>query len=217
VGTDSLALAYFARMPAARRGCDLGCGSGILMLLLASENTALEMDGVELRETAAERCRENLSANGLSERCRVHTADLRRAPIPAGSMDLAVCNPPYFPAGRGQVSSDRERAAMRTESATLEELCSAAARLLRQGGDLCLVHRTERLAEVFAALAEAGLEPKRLRFIAASPEQAPTLFLCRARKGARPGLAADAPLFQFGADGTETAEYKKICHWEGRP
>lgn len=217
MGTDSLALACFARTPSARRGCDLGCGSGILMLLLARENTALEMDGVELRETAAEQCRENLEANGLSERCRVHAADLRRAPMPEGSMDLAVSDPPYFPAGSGAVPADRERAVMRMESATIGELCLAASRLLRKGGDLCLVHRTERLAEVFAALSAAGLEPKRLRFIAACPEQAPALFLCRARKGARPGLTVEAPLFQFAADGSETAEYRQICHWEGRP
>ena len=217
VGTDSLALADFARTPGARRGCDLGCGSGILMLLMARENAALEMDGVELRETAAERCRENLEANGLAGRCRVHTGDFRRVPLPAGKMDLAVCNPPYYPAGSGAVSADRDRAAMRTESAAVDELCLTAARLLRQGGDFCLIHRFERLAEVFTALSSAGLEPKRLRFLSASPERAPTLFLCRARKGARPGLAADVPLYQFGADGAETEEYRRLCHWEGQP
>ena len=105
---------------------------------------------------------------------------------------------------------------MRTESATIGELCFEASRLLRRGGDLCLVHRIERIAEVFAALSAAGLEPKRLRLIAACPDRAPTLFLCRARKGARPGLTAEAPLFQFGTDGTETAEYRQICHWEER-
>ena len=132
-------------------------------------------------------------------------------------MDLVVSNPPYFPSGSGAVSADGDRAAMRTESASVGELCLAAARLLRPGGDFCLVHRTERLAEVFSALAAAGLEPKRLRFLAASPEHAPQLFLCRARKGARSGLAAEATLFQFGADGEETAEYRRICHWEVRP
>ncbi|MBR4443776.1 MAG: methyltransferase, partial [Clostridia bacterium] len=99
VGTDSLALADFARTPGARRGCDLGCGSGVLMLLLARENAALAMDGVELRAEAAALCRENIEANGLADRCRVYEGDLRSAPPAAGSMDLAVSNPPYFPAG----------------------------------------------------------------------------------------------------------------------
>ena len=69
-----------------------------------------------------------------------------------------VSNPPYFPAGRGAVSHDPARASMRTETSTLPELCLAAAARLRSGGDFCLVHRTERLAEVFAALQAAGLD-----------------------------------------------------------
>ena len=187
------------------------------MLLLAREIPSAEMDGIEVRPDAVRSCRENLGANGLAERCRVYEADLRRSPLPKESMDLVVANPPYFPAGSGAVSVDGSRAAMRTESAAVGELCFEAARLLRTGGDFCLVHRTERLAEVFSALTAAGLEPKRLRFIAASPEHAPQLFLCRARKGARSGLALEAALFQFGADGKETAEYRRICHWEGKP
>ena len=216
VGTDSLALADFAGTPSARRGADLGCGSGIVLLLLASGNARLAMDGVELRADAAALCRENIEANGLSDRCRVYTGDLRTAWAGAGTMDLVVANPPYFPAGSGTASPDGERAAMRTESATLPELCRSAALLLRPGGDFCLVHRAERLAEVFSALSAAGLEPKRLRALAARAERAPTLFLCRARKGARAGLAVDAPLYQFDALGAETAEYRRICHWEGR-
>ena len=175
------------------------------MLLLAREDPSAEMDGVEFRAAAVLSCRENIRANALADRCRVHEADLRRAPLPGESMDLVVSNPPYFPSGSGAVSADSDRAAMRTERASVGELCLAAARLLRPGGDFC------------PALAAAGLEPKRLRFLAASPEHAPQLFLCRARKGARSGLAAEATLFQFGADGEETAEYRRICHWEVRP
>ena len=85
---------------------------------------------------------------------------------------------------------------------------------LRDGGAFCLVHRTERIAEIFAALRGAGLEPKRLRFVAFDPDSPPSLFLAEARKGARPGLAAEPTLFQFGPAGVESAEYKRICHRE---
>ena len=216
VGADSLALAAFARTPQARRGCDLGCGSGILLLLLAWENPALSMEGVEMRPAAAEQCRENLAANGLSGRCQVRIGDLRESAT-AGCMDLVVANPPYFPAGSGAVSNDPERARMRTESATLAEVCASASHMLRPGGDFCLVHRSERLAEVLCALSAASLEPKRLRFLAAESRRAPKLFLCRARKGASPGLTVEPPLCQFDSDGTETDEYRKLCHWEGQP
>ena len=127
VSGDSLALADFAMAVSGERVCDLGCGSGILLLLLAGQRRELVLYGVELRPAAAEECRQNAAANGFSRRFQVVTGDLRSRPFPAGSMDLVIANPPYFPAGRGGVSPDGDRAAMRTESADLSELCAAAA------------------------------------------------------------------------------------------
>ena len=214
VGTDSLALADFTARSEPGRGVDLGCGSGILLLLLSSARPETEMVGVEIRPGAAEECRANIRANRMESRCSVITGDYRTAALPRGEADLVVTNPPYFPAGRGGISPDRERALMRTESATIAELCAAASSLLRPGGAFCLVHRTERMAELFSALTGAGLEPKRLRLVAPDPKSAPLLFLLEARRGTGPGMAVEPTLFQRGADGRETAEYRRICHWE---
>lgn len=213
VSGDSLALAAFVRGEGVRQVCDLGCGSGLLALLLCWEYPLLTAAGVELCPEAAERCRENLRRNGLDSRCRVCTADLRQAPLDPESFDLVVSNPPYFPAGEGDASPDLRRDRMRRESATLPQLCAAAARLLRRGGAFCLVHRTWRLAQVLSALQAAGLEPKRLRLMAHAPGAAPSLFLCESRRGGRPGLEMEPVLFQTGLDGRETAEYRRICHW----
>ena len=217
VGADSLALADFAMGVKGESGVDLGCGSGILLLLLARARPDLRMLGVELRTGAAEACLANILANGLEERCAVVRGDLREVCPRGGSLDLAVSNPPYFPAGRGGVSPDPDRAAKRTETAGLDELCRIAAAALRVGGAFCLVHRTERMAEVFAALRDADLEPKRLRLLAHAPDSAPSLFLLEARKGAKPGMTAEPVLFQCGPSGEETVEYRRICHWEVRP
>ncbi len=214
VGGDPLVLADFAMGLPGGSVCDLGCGSGILLLLLGLARPELALYGIELRPAAAEECRRNAARSGLSERCRVFTGDLREHPFPAESMDLVIANPPYFPAVPGGVSPDPDRAAMRTESASLPELCAAAAALLSPEGSFCLIHRRERMDEVFAALTGAGLSPRRLRRFGSDPGRAPGLFLCEARRGSSPGLAEEPTLFQRRADGTETAEYRKICHWE---
>jgi len=214
VGADSILLADFAAGAGGERCCDLGCGSGIIMLLLAWENPEMELHGVEIRPSAVELCRGNIRANGLEARCRAHLSDWRESVLSPGSMDLVVSNPPYFPAGTSRPSPDSDRALMRVESSTLPELCQAAARLLRAGGSFCLVHRTERMAQVFSALEGAGLTPRRLRLFAEKEGSAPPLFLCQARKSAPGGLRTEPMLFQFGPDGAETEEYRRICHWE---
>lgn len=213
-GTDSLALADFAGRVRARRGVELGCGSGLVLLLLAHGSPALEMTGVELRPYAAEECRNNLRANGMERRCHVITGDFRAACLAMEKADLVVANPPYFPAGSGGVSPDEDRALMRTETADLGELFRCAASLLEPGGAFCLVHRTKRMSEIFAAGAAVGLEPKRLRMIAAAPGRAPKLFLLELRRGGAPGLVTEPTLFQHTPLGTETEEYRRICHME---
>ncbi|MBQ6273036.1 MAG: tRNA1(Val) (adenine(37)-N6)-methyltransferase [Oscillospiraceae bacterium] len=217
LGTDSVLLADFVRPAGAKRGIDLGCASGILSLLLLWREPGLHMAGLELREDAAALARENLARNGLTGRGEMLAGDIRehRSLFRAGSFDLAVSNPPYFPPGSGALSPDPARAAARGErDCSLSELCAAAAWLLRTGGRFCLVHRPERLSELFCALSAAGLEPKRLRLVCPRPESAPNLVLVEARRGGKPGLVIEPALTLTDAEGSESAEVKRIYHRE---
>ena len=130
-----------------------------------------------------------------------------------GSFDLAVANPPYFPLRSGALSPDPVRAAARGETdCTLQELCAAAAYLLRTGGSFCLVHRPERLSELFVCLSAHGLEPKRLRLVCPREGSAPSLVLVEARRGGKPGLQIEPALVLTDADGKESAELRRIYH-----
>lgn len=219
LSTDSVLLAYFAAPIRAKRILDLGCGAGALCVLLHASHPTAEIGGVELLPEAAALCRENFKANGLDPE-RVVTGDLRehRALLGAGSFDLVVSNPPYFPQNSGAASPDGARSAARSErECTLDELCAASAYLCRNGGAFALVHRPERLSEIFRALSARGLEPKRLRFVHYKAAHAPSLALVEARRGGRPGLDVEKPLILRDADGGESAEYKQIYHRESEP
>ena len=213
LGTDCVLLADFARTTGARRGIDLGCASGAAMLLLLSRTETLRMTGLEIMPEAAELARRNLAENGLETRGEIVTGDIRdhRALFRAGSFDLVIANPPYYPAGSGALPADAARAAARSElKSSLEEICRAAAYLLRTGGRACLVHKPERLSELFCRLAENGLEPKRLRLVCRRPESAPSLVLVEARRGGKPGLTIEPPLLLQGPDGGESEELARV-------
>ncbi len=215
LGTDSLLLADFISPGAARRGVDLGCGAGALSLLLLAKSSRLHMTGLELLESAARRARENLEANALTARGEIVCGDIRavRSLFAAGSFDLVAANPPYYPARSGAISPDPDRAAARAElSCTLDELCEAAAFLCRTGGRFCLVHKPERLSEVFVALHERALEPKRLRLVCPAPGRAPNLALIEARRGGAGGLSIEAPLLLADGEGRESEELRRISH-----
>lgn len=215
LSTDCVLLADFAQPGSAARGIDLGCASGAIALLLLWRCPRLHMTGLELEEGAAALAAENFARNGLTERGWVVNGDIRRVRelFPRGSFELAVANPPYFPVGSGRVSPDPGRAAARSElTCTLPQLCAAAAWLLRQGGRFCLVHKPQRLAELFACLSDAGLEPKRLRFVAKNARTAPSLVLVESRPGAKPGLIVEPPLLLQNDVGGESEEYCRIYH-----
>ncbi|MBR3641337.1 MAG: methyltransferase [Oscillibacter sp.] len=208
-GTDSFALAAFAPVRAGERVCDLGCGTGLLGLLLLQRQGALRVTGVELDPRAAALADRAAEENALTGRFSVLCADLRESKtlLPAGSFDLVICNPPYYPKGSGGAPhSDAERTARQEETCTLEDCCAAAAHLLRRGGRFCLVHKPERLADVAVALRQYGIELKRLRFVHARASAAPSLLLAEGRRGGRRGVTAEPPLILQKDDGAPTAE-----------
>ena len=134
LGTDSVLLADFAADRRVRRFADLGCGAGVLTVLLLHALPQAAAVGVELQPDAAQLCRNNLEANGLTGRAQILCADLRehRAVLPAGSFDLVVANPPYFAAGSGYTGLEPKR--LRTVAHTAHAAPSLVLVEARRGG-----------------------------------------------------------------------------------
>ena len=186
LGQDALSLGRFATVKPGWRVCDLGTGSGVLLLLLAERADRLTLHGVERDPLSAQTARENLARTGLEG--EIVTGDLRERPFPAGQFDLVVANPPYFPTGAGKSGGP----ARSEEFCSLEELCSAAGYLVKNGGRFALCHRPERLVNVMCALRGHGLEPKRMKLVSHGPGYPPSVLLVEAVRQGKPGLAVES-------------------------
>lgn len=183
LGQDSLALGDFAPVRPGAAVCDLGCGGGTLLLLLARREPSLRLTGVELDPSAARAAEDNLTRNGLAG--EIVPGDLRdKALLPNEGFELAVSNPPYFQVNAGASGGP----ARCEETCTLDALCAAANRLLKTGGRFSLVYRPERLTDLLCALRSHRLEPKRLQFLAHNADASPSAVLVEAAKNGKPGL-----------------------------
>lgn len=212
-GTDTFLLSSLPRLRPGLRVCDLGCGTGLLGLLLMQRQPDLRIAGLDIQPEAAALARRAAAENGLTERLDFRCGDLRqvRGIFPTGCFDLVVCNPPYYPPAGGKLSADGARRTARSETeASLADLCAAASYLLRWGGKFCLVHKPERLADVLCTLRDAGTEAKRLRFVHSRAADPPSLFLVEGCRGGRPGITVEPPLILQNGDGTPTAELNAI-------
>ncbi|HHT16198.1 MAG TPA: methyltransferase [Papillibacter sp.] len=214
LGTDSVLLSYFSHNTRDKRACDLGCGAGVLSILLAWHNPNLTVDAIDILPAAVENTEENASLNGLEGRIRARLLDLRDyRSLEAGAYDHTTANPPYYAQGSGKSHSSPAIAKAREEkSCTLSDLCEAAAYLTRWGGRFTLVHKPERMAEVMTLCSQIGLEPKRLRFVHYKARSQPSLFLLECRRGGRPGMVVEPPLILAEEDGSDSDEIKRIYH-----
>lgn len=210
-GLDSFLLSSVPKLKPGLNVCDLGCGTGLLALLLLQRQRELTVTGIDIQPEAVRLARLAAAGNGLQDRLRFRREDLRETELPAGSFDLVVCNPPYFPPQSGPAPQGDARRTARTETdCTLEDVCRAASRLLRWSGSFCLVHKPERLTDLLVTLRQNGLEPKRVRFAVSRPDKVPCLVLLEARRGGRPGMRVEPPLVLETLDGSPTPELDRI-------
>lgn len=203
---DPVLLARFVRVKPGSRVVDLGAGSAILSLLLARLTTAVRVTGVELQTEQAERGRRNIALNKLEERVEMVTDDIRRVDtlLPAGGADLVVANPPYRESGTGRLAQGEERAAARHELAGgVDAFVAAAAWAVKYGGDVAFIFLAERLPALIENLLGWQIEPKRMRMVHPRPGQSARLVMLEGRKGGRPGLKVEAPLYIYCQNGQD--------------
>ena len=212
LSTDSMALAEFVKLPKNSRVLDLGSGCGTLGLLLCAKDGSCRVTGIELSAPAHRGALDNIRNNGLGGRLESLNADVRtiRQLIAPGSFSACVSNPPYFSGGP---ASSLHKDARREDTLSAEELMQGAAWALKTGGDLFLVHRPEKMAQLIALGAREGLETKKLRLVRHRENGPVTLILLQLRKGAKPGLILEEAALYL-TDGQESGYHHKIYHHE---
>jgi tRNA1Val (adenine37-N6)-methyltransferase len=216
-GTDAFLLSRFAAPRRHETACDLGTGCGIIPLLWfrQREQAPQWAAGLDIQQEAVFLAQESARRSGLEKVFFPVLGDLRYPkelpePFLPGGFHLVTCNPPYKRMGTGVISrSESDQVARHEALCTLEEVCAAAARLLRYGGRLCICQLPERLPDLLEAMRRHNIEPKRLRFVQERADTAPWLFLCEGRLGSKPFLQVEKPLL-LREQGEDSEEYRKL-------
>ncbi len=202
VGTDGVLLGAWAHVDGCRHVLDIGCGSGVVSLMVAQRNATAQVCGVELDARSARQAAENVASSPFADRVTIREADIREF---CGQFDCIVCNPPFFT--EDTLSPDSGRATARSAvSLTYEELWNAVGKVSVDKAFFTTILPYERFVQFNIQAVRCGFGMLRLCHVQTKEAKPPKRILVTYRKG-NVGLVEDSRLVLQRADGMPTDEY----------
>ncbi len=212
-GMDAVLLSGFARVRRGDRVIDLGCGTGIIPILLEAKTEGKHFTGLEIQPEMAGMAARSVALNRLQDKIDIVLGDIKEASRLFGlaSFDAVTCNPPYMDGDAGLKNPDGPKAIARHEVlCTFGDVARETARLLKPGGRFFLVHRPRRLPELIVTMRAHGLEPKRMKTVHPYAGRDANMVLIEAVRGGRPLLKIEAPVIVFKEPGVYSDEIRDV-------
>lgn len=230
--SDSLFLWDFARkncsFKASQSLLDVGCGCGILGLLLARDfNCALSC--IDIQPQNCKLAQINAVANDIKasiicadffkdwesgnsripsnfdENFRIPSLGFQRSK----SFERIICNPPFYDFG-GENKNAHKNTSRNASSFDISAFASKCSKLLAPKGELVLCYDARLVDRLLQALLEAGLKPIKLAFLHSKPSKPANVVLVVAKKGAKSPLCVFGSLFACNKSGTHSDFAKEV-------
>ena len=213
-GIDSILLTDFAKnIKQNSKVIDLGTGTGIIPILLYGKTKNTKFVGVEIQPEVAEMANRSVKLNLLENNIEIlNTNILELSKIyNRGSFDVVTTNPPYKKINTGVINENNKKLISRHEiTASLEDFIRTASFLLKDLGEFYMVHRPDRLVDIFYEMRKNKIEPKKIKFIYPNKNKKTNLVLIKGIKNGKQFLEFENNLYVYNEDGNYTNEILKI-------
>ena len=188
-GIDSVLLSDFAkRIKNNSKIIDLGTGTGIISILLTAKINPKKIIGVEIQKEIAEMAQRSVLLNSLEDKIMILNEDIKKLDkvLEKEGFDAIVTNPPYMKANTGLTNENMVKMISRHEvECNIEDIAKISYKLLRNQGEIYMVHRPDRLVDVMEIFRRYKLEIKELRMVYSKADTQANLVLIKAVKNAR--------------------------------
>lgn len=191
---------------------DIGCGNAPIPLILSTKTNA-KIVGVEIQKEVFDLAKQSIAINHLENQIQIMNADINDyyKELESDSFDVITCNPPFFKVNEESKLNDSEYKVFARHELTLNlsQIFKIAKKLLKNNGNIAIVHRPERLVEILSIMKENNIEPKRIQFVYPRPSMESNIVLIEGTKNGKTGLKILPPIFVHNQDGSYTEEVQK--------
>ena len=152
-GIDAVLLSDFAKdIRNNSTVLDLGTGTGIIGILLCAKTKLSKIYGIDIQKDVCDMAFRSVKLNNLENKFEIINANIKELTntFEEASFDAIVSNPPYKKDNSGLKNESETKLISRHEiTASLEDFIHVSSKLLKSNGSIYMVHRPERLSDLF--------------------------------------------------------------------
>jgi 16S rRNA (guanine1207-N2)-methyltransferase len=194
-GEDAILVSEFFSPTKSGKVLEIGTGKGIISLIISRNPKVTQITSVEIQEEMANMSKRTVELNNLTDKIEILHLDIKNLKR-GNTYEYIISNPPYMRVNSGKVNSSSNKAISRHEVAlNIKDFVKESKRLLKPGGSLTLVYRTDRLIELINILSENNFYIKRVQNIFSKSTKESKLVLLEAIKGKNNGFKVLEPLY----------------------
>ena len=169
--------------------------------------------GIEIQKEVYEMAKKSIELNKLENKFKIINDNILNLNkyFENNTFDIIVTNPPYKKNNTGIKNEDKRKLISRHEiEANLDDFIRISKNMLKDKGELYIVHRPERLVDLFVTMRKYKIEPKKIRMVYSNVNAVSKLVLVQGVKNSKPFLKVEKNLYIYDKNGNYTDEILKI-------
>ncbi|KAA6226432.1 MULTISPECIES: tRNA1(Val) (adenine(37)-N6)-methyltransferase [unclassified Campylobacter] len=186
---------------------DVGCGCGIIGILLKNECKNLNLNLLEIQAENIKLIEKNLKENNIN--ARLFCCDFKDFESDK-KFDIIICNPPFYRQGVLQSENNHKNISKTAQFLPLSTLISKANSLLKPRGILYFCYEALAIDKICFLLEDKKFKLTKLQCVHSKPKQAAKFVLIQARKGVKSPCEILEPFYIF-KNKNLSKKMKEIC------
>jgi tRNA1(Val) A37 N6-methylase TrmN6 len=210
---DSILLPNFVTLTTkTNKILDIGTGNAVIPIVLTTKTNA-KIDAVEIQKEVFELGLKSIKCNNLDNKINIYNMDIKDyiSNLESDIYDTITCNPPFFKINETSIvnDSDYKTIARHEVKLNIDDLMKIARKMLKNNGNIAIVHRTERLIDIIECMRKNNIEPKKIQFVYPKKNKKSNILLIEGVKNGNPGIKILDSLYIHNENGIYTEQVMK--------